>query len=281
MKNGKFTATDIYELLMKKYQDERQWLCAGEVANRTGGGDRRLDFVACNCYASNGYGVHAFEIKISKADLRRELENPQKHNTFFEEIDTYSIVAPEYVLDAEYKSLIPKKWGIYTAVEICVEENGKEISRNVLRTVRKPLALHDEQDKTMRRDFAMSLLRAISSKSALCRSQQDLLSSEYQKGFKEGYASAEKNDWKVRNLEHDLEDAKEKAKIANELFREMGLWGNVSARQMVEISKKARKFFDSAERLEIWISQLSENIPAMIDTAKALKECVNTNKEGN
>lgn len=107
-------AQDIYKLLKKRYDDERQWLCAGEVSNSTGyNACRRLDFVAVNCYESKGYGIHAFEIKISKSDLRRELEDPTKHNIFFEELDTYSIIAPDYVLDAEYKSLIQPKWGIY------------------------------------------------------------------------------------------------------------------------------------------------------------------------
>lgn len=92
--------------------------------------------------------------KISKSDFRRELENPEKHNIFFDEVDNYSIVAPDYVLDDQ--RIIPPKWGIYHVVR---NADGKL----ELKTVRKPLALHDEKnaDRKIGRSFMASLIRAI------------------------------------------------------------------------------------------------------------------------
>ena len=177
-------AKDIYRLLMAKYADERQWLCAGEVADTTGFGNRRLDFVAVNCYESQGYGIHAFEIKISKSDLRRELEDPSKHNIFFDWVDTYSICAPDYVLDAEYKAMIPPKWGIYTLSTRSVKDNnsGGTKEERYIKTVRKPLNFHDDQDLVIKRSFAMALLRSIRQQNAQRFYLDDLLRREYERG---------------------------------------------------------------------------------------------------
>ena len=185
MKEDKFEAEDIYLLLKERFSDSRQWLCAREVSNTTGGGLRRLDFVAANCYHGEGLGIHAFEVKISKSDLRRELTEPDKHNLFFDDIDYYSIVAPDYVLDKEYCALIPKQWGIYKAF------SGHGIAPNYLKAFRKPLALHDERNRTIKRGFAFSLIRAMGTNAAF-KDQirlNEMLKASYQEGFTKGKCS--------------------------------------------------------------------------------------------
>ena len=112
--NRDIKAEDIYCLLANKYSDTRQYSCAREVQEKTGWARRRLDFVAVDCFESNNLEIMAFEVKISKSDFRRELEDPTKHNIFFDEIDKYSIVAPDYVLDD--MSIIPPKWGVYHVI---------------------------------------------------------------------------------------------------------------------------------------------------------------------
>lgn len=209
-------ARDIFKLLKKRYEDERQWLCAGEVSNSTGyNACRRLDFVAVNCYESKGYGIHAFEIKISKSDLRRELEDPTKHNIFFEELDTYSIIAPDYVLDAEYKSLIPPKWGIYVVAMRNVKDavSGETHGERYIKVVRKPLFLHDEKD-SMKRSFAMSLLRAIRDQNAEKMYLTDLLAKEYKRGREEAENSCS---WEFRDLKRRYEEEKWKFDFADKL----------------------------------------------------------------
>lgn len=104
-------AWEIVKLLAEKYNEPSHYACATEVANGTGGYARRwIDFVAVDCWPSSGLNIMGFEIKISKSDFRRELTDPSKHNIFFDEIDNYSIVAPDYVLDDQ--RIIPPKWGI-------------------------------------------------------------------------------------------------------------------------------------------------------------------------
>lgn len=169
----KITAKDILFLLRQKYLDSREWVVASEVQRTTGASDRRYDFVALNCYASQNYKVEVVEIKVSKADLRRELEEPEKHNVLFDDIDYYSLAAPDKVIDLD---IIPKKWGVYAVVD------GKLVTR------RRPLALHDEPRKTLPRSFAASFLRAAKAQNL----ERSLLADERQKGLEEGYARAKR-----------------------------------------------------------------------------------------
>lgn len=185
MKDGKFEAEDIYALLRQRFNDSQQWLTACEVSNTTGWAHRRLDFVAANCYAGNKFSIDAFEVKISKSDLRNELFDPSKHNIFFDDIDTYSIVAPDYVLDAEYVKMIPKNWGIYRATA------GKEDTNNTLKVYRKPIALHDEKTRMIRRGFAFSLIRAMAQQGAMRERDKlnAMMRAEYERGMKDGRKS--------------------------------------------------------------------------------------------
>lgn len=152
------TADDIHGLLSERYGDTRKYVCAAEVGNGTGFLARRhVDFMAVHCWDSDNFKIEAFEIKISKADLKRELEDPSKHNVFFADIDMFWIVAPDYVLDDI--SLLPSKWGVMKVIR----KDGKL----ELKVARKPVALNDEhvRDRKISRPFMASLCRAINTKS--------------------------------------------------------------------------------------------------------------------
>lgn len=261
----KFCATDIYGLLFAKYRDDRQWLCATEVGNQTGFASRRLDFVAVNCYASSGYGVHAFEVKISKSDLRRELTDPSKHNIFFEDIDTYSIVAPDYVLDSEYIPLIPKNWGIYTAVAGTPDK---------LKTVRKPLYLHDEKDRGIGRAFAFGLIRSLRNANTDSIEIKKLCEAEYQRGIIVGQKVQSGTDWHARYVdEHERVEllsgilnglgihswsiqSKESAKRCTEDFRNRMLRNEAAANFLRDAEWEGRQLARIAAQYEETIKPL-------------------------
>ncbi len=154
----KITADDILHLLSNRYGDTRQYVCAAEVGCATGWANRHVDFMAIHCFESEKFLIEAFEIKISKADLKRELEDPSKHNVFFDDIDTFWIVAPEGVLDN--LDILPAKWGV---MKVYRSSDG-EIA---LRVARKPVALNDDKDhwRKLSRSFAASMCRAINAQS--------------------------------------------------------------------------------------------------------------------
>lgn len=149
---GKITTIQVRSLLRDKWKDTRQFAVAEEVGNSTGYEQkRRLDMVVVDCFKSNGFSIHGIEIKVSKSDLRRELQDSSKHNIFFPNLDYFSLAAPTSVVDIK---LIPEKWGIYLIDQY---EDGS-LS---LRTYRKPLSLHDEIVESIDRCFAVCLMRAL------------------------------------------------------------------------------------------------------------------------
>lgn len=148
------TTDMIYSALRKRYGDDKKYITACEVGNSTGSYQtNRLDFVAMEMWPSLGFNIHAFEVKASKSDLKHELEKPDKHNVFFEHIDTFSLIAPEGIIDI---SVLPKKWGVYA---VRPDES--------IKCLRKPIPLHDEMgnDRRMSRGFVCSLLRCAISNS--------------------------------------------------------------------------------------------------------------------
>ena len=255
MKDGKFNAGDIYSLLYDRYKDGREWFCAREVGDQTGRQTRRLDFVACNCYASKGQGVYAFEVKISKSDLRNELFDPSKHNIFFDNIDFFSIVAPDYVLDAEYISLIPKNWGIVKAVA------GKsEGEPNKLATVRKPLALHDEKNRTMAREFVMMMLRRLRDDPSCKQTEQEMRNAEYKRGYDDGKRWCAQSDYeklyeKVNKQNQFYRDALRALGVASYWCDEDSKLVEEAKMRAVEI-KKYEKAYDALFAMEYDIKSL-------------------------
>lgn len=156
----KVSSQDIVGLLAELYGDPQQYAIAAEVSASTGPCHRRIDFMVMHCWRSENFKIEGFEIKVSKSDLKRELVDPSKHNVFFDEIDTYTLVAPDYILDKEQCDLLPPKWGILKVVFT----DGKP----ELKWARKPIALHDEQlsERKLGRNFIASFARAINNQGA-------------------------------------------------------------------------------------------------------------------
>lgn len=74
-------------------------------------GIRRIDSVAFRMWGGSGrrYQLLGFEIKVSRADWRRELEQFHKAKDWSEAVDEFFIVAPPGVVPAEE---LPKGWGL-------------------------------------------------------------------------------------------------------------------------------------------------------------------------
>lgn len=87
-----------------------EWALMYEVANGTGSNIRRYaDAVAMNLFPSRGLELHGVEIKVSKGDWRRELQNPAKAETIFQYCDRWWIAALEGIVD---KAELPPTWGL-------------------------------------------------------------------------------------------------------------------------------------------------------------------------
>lgn len=214
------TAADIVRLLYKKFEDGRQYACATEVANATGGGARRLDFVAVNCYESKCFAVEGVEIKVSRPDLMREFHDAGKHAFFYDKLDYFSLACPEDIVDMK---LIPPKWGVYV-----VRPDGS------LRAKRRPLALHDAFPCSIDKAFAVNLMRRIAYASPAEEEKRRIADEAYKKGCKEGEAAVEYRYSRLAKTEAELAEYRK-------LFEELKLWGAGDIQRGIEGFKEYQK----------------------------------------
>ncbi len=134
--------------------------------------NRTLDAVVFDTWPSSGLSLHGLEVKTTRADLRRELQNTKKFADFGKHLDHFSIVAPTGVANLD---MLPETWGLY-----CPDGNGK------LRARRKPLMLHDHlrNPKEMTRSLAAAFMRALVARSIDAEAQ----AAEYDRGYTNGLA---------------------------------------------------------------------------------------------
>lgn len=121
-----------------------------EVAPGTGwsGTSRWADVLALAVWPSKGLTLDGYEIKASRADLRRELENLEKHRAVARYCDNWWLVAwDEKVLETGRE--IPDEWGIM----ITVSEDWDE---RALKVLKKPIARTPDP---WPRSFTCSLVR--------------------------------------------------------------------------------------------------------------------------
>lgn len=195
-------AENIREALYKKYSDRRRFIVAEEVGLTTGGGCRRIDMIVLDCFRSNKFRLDGFEIKVSTSDLRRELRDPNKHISYFDIIDFFTLVAPAGVVNPLYEA-IPEKWGI-----LIVNEDGTTRYR------RKPLTLNDEVAKTVPRGFFASLVRNVQD----YQPGQRAISDAFWRGRAEGEESEKRMHEDLRKRMRDVsEDVRRYEKMFNNL----------------------------------------------------------------
>ena len=217
----KITAKDILALLRDRYSNGGEWVCASEVQRTTGWSDRRYDFVAMNCWKSNFYKIEVVEIKVSKADLRRELEEPEKHNVMFDDIDYYSLAAPDKIIDM---SIIPPKWGVYAVVD------GKLVIK------RKPLALHDEPRTTLPRAFAASFMRAAAAQNM----ERTLLADEKKKSFDEGYERGKREYGQMADSWDNYKRIRQENQKLSNLLANLGIFAVDDEKDQCQIARLKR-----------------------------------------
>lgn len=152
-----------------------RYVTAVQVNNYAGFGySRTIDAIVFDTWPGPGLHLHGLEIKTTKADLRRELQNTKKFHDFANHLDLFSIVAPKGIVDLK---LLPPKWGLYILTD---DDN--------LRARRKPLMLHDEGGrKTINRSFAAAFVRALITRSL----SHEATAAAYSQGREDGEQSAD------------------------------------------------------------------------------------------
>jgi hypothetical protein len=73
------------------------------------GSNRRIDLVRIGLWQSRGHQITAYELKVSRSDWLRELEDPAKAEAWWRFCHQFYIVAPPGVVDPEE---LPEGWGL-------------------------------------------------------------------------------------------------------------------------------------------------------------------------
>lgn len=137
-----FSSNDLKLLIEKRY-DSTEWAVICEVADQTGGANRRADAMAFNLWPSRGLEIHGFEIKVSRSDWLSELKNPEKSQALQKFCNYWWIVTPQGIIKDDE---MPVTWGH-------LEANDSGLRQKIKAPKLEPVPLN--------KPFMASLLRCV------------------------------------------------------------------------------------------------------------------------
>ena len=179
------TAEDIRNALLVKYT-EPDWQLCFEVGNGTGSNlTRYADAVAICTYPSRGYETIGIEIKVSKADLRKEIENPSKADEVGRFCDKWFLAVPKGLCDGED---IPASWGV-------MELRGDKLA------VKKAASVQEKAGPTPA--FLAAMLRGAVRRTRM--QAADTLKASYDKGVADQIRATGDAEYELANLRERLD----------------------------------------------------------------------------
>lgn len=103
-------STDIINAL-RRLHPPPDWAFGTEVGDHPGlSKSRRADAVAMHMWPSRGLAVHGFEVKVSRSDLKRELDTPAKADGIFCRCDFWWLATPVGLVKPDQE--LPIGWGL-------------------------------------------------------------------------------------------------------------------------------------------------------------------------
>jgi len=146
-------AEQLKKLLIEKYPGP-EWALIFELSKGVGwiGQEGRIDVAAFNCWPSKGHHRLAFEIKVSRSDFQRELQQPKKRMWVEENFDeTYFVVPHNLIKEHE----VPETWGILMATK-----KGDKLIRRKMATPRDTPELPEGLALSAIRQLSAQMLNA-------------------------------------------------------------------------------------------------------------------------
>lgn len=107
------TETERILCLLERRFPAPEWASFRELPDGTGSAmRRRLDFYALNTWPSKGFRSVAVEVKISRADFRRELAHREKRQPAEQRANECYFAVPHGLVKVDE---VPEGWGLFTA----------------------------------------------------------------------------------------------------------------------------------------------------------------------
>lgn len=146
---SRIESTAVYRALRERYCAP-QYALFYEVANGTGSNIRRYcDALAMSLFPSRGLHMHGFEVKVSRSDWKRELDQPHKaEEGIFKYCDHWWIVTPPGIIQGDE---LPPTWG-HLEYQLALKEG--EVSK-----LRQKVNAPKLEAAHMTRNFIAALLR--------------------------------------------------------------------------------------------------------------------------
>ncbi len=246
------TSSDICAVLRERYK-QPEWSLFFEVANGTGANTKRhADALAMNMYPSRGLSILGFEIKVSRSDLKRELDNPNKAEEIAQFCDEWWLVVPKGLIRADDN--IPIPWGV-------IECDGGN-----LKVTKKAQAL---EPKPVTKSFMAAVLRSAGKvdEATILEAKQQAYNQAWErheervkqevervtKNYKdtiEKIADFEKITGHKIRYYTNMQDLAERISIAQDLEKIYGHFGSLQS-----LKRMAEKFIEDVSKLNVTIKE--------------------------
>lgn len=202
-KKASLTEADII-LILKDVYEKSGCVVIPKVPDATGYGKvRTADAIILSCWPSRGLSATGVEIKTSRSDLMRELQQPEKAESIARYMDMWILcVSNEKVYDG-LEALIPKPWGI-----VIVGSGNTKI-----KTVREAEKMDAD---TWGRDFCCALVRQASQTVFPEADLKKMVEKAGNDGFQRGWDAGEKHG-RESVERHSVADLRENVKKFEEL----------------------------------------------------------------
>lgn len=220
---------EVIAALRRRYPPHSgEWAFYTEVPNGTGGNrNRSCDAIAMNLWPSKGLALHGHEVKVSRSDWQKEIQDTSKAEAFAKYCDYWWIVAPNDVLKVEE---LPTDWGW-----ICPTKTGNA-------RVRKPA--NKRVPELWPREFLAGILRSASKMNVTEKAIREAEQSQYSKGYRDGLEvsrKADSKDWELERLRKRVEELE----LVNGEFESLKKSGRDTARKIAGVRNNARRVSDS------------------------------------
>ena len=112
----RMTAREVIDRLKAGRYKGDQWVTLEQVRNGTGfkRRERYCDLLALSSWPSTGIYLEGVEVKVSRSDWRKELDDPAKSAAFSKYCRHWFVAAPKGVVPVDE---VPKAWGLIEFTE--------------------------------------------------------------------------------------------------------------------------------------------------------------------
>lgn len=239
----KWTEGEVFRALETVHPGPDKWTLVPHLPDATSFDKcRTVDAMAFGCWRSVGIAVHGYEIKVSRGDWLRELQDPEKSFAFSNRCNYWWIAAPEKIVKLEE---LPAHWGLR---EVFKTDDGYSVK------IRKPATFNDKPVFDM--PFVVALARACYRKSPDRVADQREINAAYQRGRNEARADKVKEEpWEIKAMKRELSDLKDRvAEFESASGLKINSWrlGNIGeqVKAFEAIGDREEVFKDVVDRLE-------------------------------